>query len=326
MTKLNIFTDDVIDSLRKDKSQITSELLESLRAQGNDGKQLALEILDIETDNEQYYLDAYGNRISFNGNRRLKKAFTKLPMSKIHEIELKRCAEDIHYFKDNYVKIKTQSGVNFPDLRSYQDEFLNILLPDKHENIAGKMGRQSGKTVSTSIYLSWVYSFRMDLNIGIVANKGAMAREFLANAKNILIELPVWMQQGVASWNKGSIENESNMRMLTDVPNSDSFRGFSISILVIDEAAAIKSTIWDEFMDSIMPSQSGLAWKKNIIISTMRGMNHWFDLTSKAEKRNVINNISKTESIRLVTGEEVTIEEYYERTNSKKSNQDLIPE
>ena len=27
--------------------------------------------------NEEYYLDAFGNRISFNGNRRLKKAFTK---------------------------------------------------------------------------------------------------------------------------------------------------------------------------------------------------------------------------------------------------------
>jgi len=138
------------------------------------------------------------------------------------------------------------------------------------------MGRQSGKSISTSIYLAHKYNFDKELNIGIVANKGPMAREFLANTKNIIIELPVWMQQGTVVWNKGSIENESKMRILTDVPSSDSFRGFTIAILVCDEAAFIRPNIWEEFSDSIFPSQSGLAWKKNIILSTANGMNHFY--------------------------------------------------
>jgi len=174
--------------------------------------------------------------MSFFGNRRLKKAFTKITLSKIHEIEIKKCLDDIHYFKDNYVQIKTpRGGVNFPDLRPYQDDFINELIPDENEDNIGLMGRQSGKTISTVIYLAHKFIYGSGLNIGITANKGKQAREFLTNAKNILIELPIWMQQGMTVWNKGEIENESKMRIMTDVPSSDAFRGFTISIVVVDE-------------------------------------------------------------------------------------------
>lgn len=282
MSLQQIIDQKTIDYLKANKHDITLELLDALREHGNPGKQIALDILDLEKDNEQYYLDAFGNRMSFNGNRRLKKAFSKLGMSKIHELEMEKCANDIHYFKDNYVRIKTKSGVNFPDLRQYQDDFINSIKPDENEDNIGLMGRQSGKSISTAIYLSHKFNFSKDINIGIVGNKGAQAREFLANTKNILIELPIWMQQGVNVWNKGSIENESKMRILTDVPNSDAFRGYTIAILVVDECAFIKSTVWDEFADSIFPSQSGLAWKKNIILSTANGMNHFYQMVKGA--------------------------------------------
>lgn len=281
-TLKTIFTDDVIAHLKSNKNLITMDLLDELRSFGNEGKHIALEILDIDKDEEQYYLDAFGNRIAFLGNRRLKKAFTKLPLSKIHKEEIARCAEDIHYFKDNYIKIRTKAGVNFPDLREYQNDFIDSILPDENEDNIGLMGRQSGKSISTGIYLAHKYNFGKELNIGIVANKGPMAREFLANVKNMLIELPIWMQQGSTVWNKGSIENESKMRILTDVPSQDSFRGFTIAILVVDECAFIRPNIWDEFSDSIFPSQSGLAWKKNIILSTANGMNHFYQMVKGA--------------------------------------------
>lgn len=139
---VDIFTPEVIEQYRTNKDAITSELLEELRSFGNEGKRIALEILDTDKDEEQYYLDAFNNRISFNGNRRLKKAFTKMALSNIHKEEISKCANDIHYFKDNYVKIKTKSGVNFPDLREYQNEFIDAILPDEDEDIIGLMGRQ----------------------------------------------------------------------------------------------------------------------------------------------------------------------------------------
>lgn len=54
--------------------------------------------------------------------------------------------------------------------------------------------------------------------------------------------------------------------------------------LVVDEAAFVKSTVWDEFSDSIFPSQSGLSWKKNIILSTANGMNHYYQMVQGAKK------------------------------------------
>lgn len=282
MSVQQIIDKPTLDYLKANKHEITTELLDALRQHGNPGKQLAWDILDLEKDSEQYYLDAFGNRMSFNGNRRLKKAFAKLNISAIHESEIAKCAADIHYFKDNYVKIKTKQGVNFPDLRPYQDEFINGLIPDENEDNLGLMGRQSGKSVSTAIYLAHSFLFKKEINIGIVGNKGAQAKEFLANTKNILIELPIWMQVGVNVWNKGSIEGENAMRILTDVPSSDAFRGFTIAILVVDECAFIRSSVWDEFADSIFPSQSGLSWKKNIILSTANGMNHYYQMVKAA--------------------------------------------
>lgn len=138
----SIFTKEIQQHYKNNKHEITSELLETLRSYGNEGKHIALEILDFEKDSEQYYLDAFGNRVSFNGNRRLKKSFTKLDLAPIHIEELKRCQEDIHYFKDNYVKIKTKSGINFPDMRSYQNDFITLMQDDDKESVVSLQPRQ----------------------------------------------------------------------------------------------------------------------------------------------------------------------------------------
>ena len=231
----DIFKPEVIEFLKNNKEHITGELLEEMRSFGNDGKHLALEILDFPKDNESYYLDAFEHRISYNGNRRLKKPFTKLELAPIHIEELTRCSNDIHYYKDNYVKIKTPKGVDFPDLRIYQDNFIDILKDDLLEDVVSLQPRQSGKSVTVGIYLSHFYTFNKDMNVGIAANKAGMAREFLDKTKNILIELPVWMQIGCKVWNKSFIENENGVRILTDATSADSFRGHTCHIVVVDE-------------------------------------------------------------------------------------------
>jgi len=279
-SNLDVFTPEVIEHLKNNKEEITQELLDKLRTHGNEGKQLALDILDTVKDEAEYYLDSFGDRMFFNGNRRLKTEFRKLDLCDIHIQEMKRCSEDSNYFKDNYVKIRTKSGVNFPDLREYQNRVLSTII--EKESIVSLAPRQSGKSVTTGIYLAWKYNFGYGLNIGIVANKGSSAREFLENVKNILIDLPMWMQQGTKTWNKGLIENETKMRILTDVPSADSFRGFVCHILVVDEAAWINTKNWDAFTDAIFPSQSSLSWKKNILLSTANGQNHFCDIVEGA--------------------------------------------
>lgn len=141
------------------------------------------------------------------------------------------------YAKDSLgLYIKTVKGISrvvaVIDLEVEENMYdISIDSQDELYYSNGVLSHNSGKSISTGIYLCHQYNFNKELNIGIVANKGAMAREFLANVKNMFIELPIWMQQGTLVWNQGSIQNESKMRILTDVPSSDSFRGYSIHCL-----------------------------------------------------------------------------------------------
>lgn len=225
------------------KNEITDELLETIRAQGKLGKAQALEILDLPKDSDNYYLDAYNTRISYNGSRGLKKAYTKLNLSPIHISELEKCANDPLYFLRNYVRMTTPKGFDFVDSRPYQDEFIQLLSDDSVENVISMQPRQSSKSTTTSVKLAHLYCFKKDLTIGIVAYSGNSAREFLDKTKKILIGLPIWMQPGTVTWNKGSIECENNIRILTDVPSQDSFRGYSCNIIVVDECLEYSTTI-----------------------------------------------------------------------------------
>ena len=273
-----------IKYFQENKSEITEELLGLLRNQGKEGKRQALEILEIPKDNDNYYLDAYGSRISYNGIRSLKKAFTKMQLSKIHLIEIEKCSKDILYFLNNYIRMTTPKGFNFIDARGYQNEFLKILENRSYENIISMQPRQSSKSTTTGVYFSHLFCFSQDLTIGIVAYDGESAREFLDKAKKMIISLPIWLQPGMVVWNKGSIECENNVRILTDSPSSDSFRGFSVNVIVVDECAYLDPKRWNEFCDGVLPAQSGLSFKKNILLSTPKGKNHFYDIWKLANE------------------------------------------
>jgi len=279
----DIFPPELVEYYKQNKNLITEELLDTLRTYGNDGKALALEILDTPMDNEKYHLDAFGNRIFFNGNRQLKRPFTKMPIAKIHEIEIKKCADDIYYFMDNYIRITTPKGLNFPELREYQREFISVINKQENEKIISLQPRQSGKSVTVGIWILHVFLFQKDLIIGIASNKLAMSKEFVDKVKKMFLTVPMWLQCGILNWNVSTIEGENRIKILSDTSNSSSFRGFSVNYLIVDEASWIigtdsSGTSFKAFADSIFPAQEALANKKTILISTANGKNHFYDI------------------------------------------------
>jgi hypothetical protein len=56
--------------------------------------------------------------------------------------------------------------------------------------------------------------FNDSVNIGILANKAATARELLGRLQTAYENLPKWMQQGIIAWNKGSLELENGSKIL----------------------------------------------------------------------------------------------------------------
>lgn len=288
-----ILSVEQIKVLKENKELITPEILDELR-KTKEGKSVALEILDIERDNEDYYLDAFGGRISFNGNRQIKPFHTKINLSDIHIQEIKRCSEDIDYFKNNYVQFRTKSGIGFPDHREYQEKFIHS-LNNVNEQYLVVFPRQAGKSATTAVWLTWLFLFKEQINIGICANRGSTATDFLANVKNIYTCLPIWLQQGIKVWNVKRIEGENGTRILTDATSGDSFRGSTMNVVVVDEAAYVAATKWESFVDSVLPSQSSLAWKKTIFISTPNGLNHFYSMVKDSKKRKVIENLQESE-------------------------------
>ena len=178
-----ILSAEQIKVLKENKNLITSEILSELR-KTKEGKSVALEILDIEKDSEDYYLDAFGGRIAFNGNIQIKPFHTKINLSDIHIQEIKKCSEDIDYFKNNYVQFRTKSGIGFPDHREYQEKFIHS-LNDENDQYLVVFPRQAGKSATTAVWLCWLFLFKEQINIGICANRGSTATAFLANVKKI---------------------------------------------------------------------------------------------------------------------------------------------
>lgn len=241
-----------------------------------------LKLLAIDKDDENYSLDAFGNRISFNGNKLIKKSGTKLILSHIHENEIKKCSQNFNYFRKFYVKIVTNHGVDRPDVREYQERLERDLL--EHSEIAVSFPRQSGKSVTVGTYLLWEGIFREDIVIGIAAQKARPAREVLSKIRQSFTLLPIWIMPGVTTFNKTRIDLENGCKFLTDSTNIDSFRGDSCNIIFADECAYIRPQVWKDFTDAILPTQAALSFTKTIFASTANGFNHWYHIVQKAKK------------------------------------------
>ncbi|MCD6435074.1 MAG: terminase family protein [Clostridiales bacterium] len=239
-------------------------------------------LLDLEKNQNGFYKDSYGNRMSYNGIRSLKSNGTTIDMTEIHKNEMTKCANDLAYFRKYYAKIITKDGLARPEMRNYQLNLENALIP--MNDVILMWNRQSGKTISISIYLLWRAIFHpTPINIGITANKGPTAAEVLDKIKKIFMELPIWMQQGIEVWNKTSIEFENRTRIMTDGPHESSFRGYTLNISYTDESAYIPLSLYEEFTDAVMPTMASLSFKQIITSSTPKGVNHFSELVKHAK-------------------------------------------
>ena len=223
------------------------------------------------------------NNNVYLGNPNLKKANTQIEFTQENIIEFLKCKEDPVYFAKKYIKIVSLDEGLVPfNLYPFQEKLVNTFHNNRF-NIC-KMPRQTGKSTTVVSYLLHYAVFNDNVNIGILANKAKIAIDLLGRLQTAYENLPKWMQQGIIAWNKGSLELENGSKILAASTSASAVRGMSFNILFLDEFAFVPNHVADDFFASVYPTISSGTQTKVIIVSTPRGMNHFYRMWHDSER------------------------------------------
>ncbi len=218
------------------------------------------------------------------GNPNLKKANVAQEWTKEEVEEYARCMKDPIYFIQNFIKIVSLDEGLVPfELYDFQKEMVGTF----HNNrfTICKLPRQSGKSTTIIAYLLHYVLFNPTVNVAILANKAATARDLLGRLQLAYEHLPKWLQQGVMSWNKGSLELENGSKILASSTSASAVRGGSYNIIFLDEFAYVPANVAEQFFSSVYPTISSGKTTKVMIVSTPHGMNMFYKLWVDAEEQ-----------------------------------------
>ena len=218
------------------------------------------------------------------GNTNLKAAGVNVNFSPEQIEEYVKCSQDPLYFIKNYVKIVSLDKGLVPfEPYDFQEDMIRTI----HENrfVIGKLPRQTGKSTTIISYLLHYVLFNQSMSVAILANKLTTARELLGRLKLAYEYLPMWLQQGVVEWNKGSIVLENGSKILASATSSSAVRGGSFNYIFLDEFAYVPQNVAEEFFSSVYPTITSGKSTKVTIISTPKGLNMFYRFWVNANKK-----------------------------------------
>lgn len=220
---------------------------------------------------------------SYLGNSRLKQIGFQIDYTPEQVQELLKCQSDAIYFIENYCKIVSLDRGLVPfKLYDCQKEKVRVILENR--KVILMEGRQQGKTITSAACILWYTLFNETKTVAILANKAAAAREVLNRYQGMYENLPIWMQQGVREWNKGSLELENGSKVFCAATATSGIRGKSVNWLYIDEAAIIPNNVAEEFFTSTYPTIMAGETTKVLMSSTPLGYNHFWKFWNDAKE------------------------------------------
>ena len=221
---------------------------------------------------------------SYLGNPNLKGVGVSVDWTPEAVEDYKKCMESPLYFIKKYVQIvNVDRGLVPFDMCDFQEDMINNYHDERF--VICKMPRQTGKSTTIISYLLHYVLFNAEVNVAILANKGAVARELLSRLQLAYEHLPKFLQQGVTVWNKGNIELENGSKILASATSGSAVRGSSFNIIFLDEFAHVPNTIAESFFTSVYPTISSGETTKVFIVSTPLGMNLFYKMWIDAEEK-----------------------------------------
>jgi hypothetical protein len=221
------------------------------------------------------------NDSGYLGNPLLKKSGTPIEWTPDMLKEYMKCAEDPIYFAERYIKIVHVDHGFIPiKLYDYQKDIINAITNNRR--VVANTSRQAGKTTTAMAIILHYILFNEYKTVALLANKAASALEILSRIQLAFEALPGWLQQGVVTWNKGSMELENGCKVIAAASSSSSIRGKSIAFLYIDETAFLNN--WEEFFASVYPTISSGKETKILLTSTPNSLNHFWKICKEAQE------------------------------------------
>lgn len=183
--------------------------------------------------------------------------------------EIKRCAADIVYFVNTYCYVMTDDGYQRIELRDYQKDVLRK-FQDNRFNIF-LSARQTGKSITVSLFLTWYLLFNFDKNVMLSTNKGDTTKEVLNKIRGIMELLPFFLKPGIVKKDVFSMAFDNGCTIMGTTTTPRSGIGFTIHLLFLDEFAHVPEHIKEPFYTNIYPTVSASKTSKIIITSTPNG-------------------------------------------------------
>ena len=197
---------------------------------------------------------------------------------------LARCKADVHYFASIYCDIKTPKGTMTLDkagglrdfqtqiIDSYRDNNLNILMAS----------RQTGKTVTSAIFMLWYLLFQVDKTALCVADNFTTTKELIEKFKIAMEGLPFFMKPGISNINASNVRFDSKSRLVGRTTTKKSGIGLTVNLLYVDEFAHINDANLDDFYRAIFPTVTADPNGKIILTSTPNGKNKFWEIWKDA--------------------------------------------
>lgn len=249
-----------------------------------------IDVIDIEDDEWEIETDTGFSPIS-HINKTVK--YQKYILKTTNEVL--ECADTHIVFDENlqevFVKdlvpgdsVTTKNGieqvVSVQVTEDYEEMYDLTVADDNHRYYTGNI--LSHNTTTTAAYFCWLIIFKGGTDIGILANKALLAKEILDRIKLAYETLPKFLQQGVKTWNKSSIEVENGSRIIASSTSSSAVRGYTFNYVYLDEFAFVPPNIADDFFQSVYPTISSGKNSKIFISSTPNGYNHFYKIWNDA--------------------------------------------
>jgi len=265
----------------------------------DDSNVMTTEMVDKIIQKEKYALKIKRNEILWH-NRLfgVRRGGIPFAMTKHERTEYVKCKLSVFYFAQNYCHIKGEDGkISQLKLRDYQENIIKLFDDNRYSILMAS--RQTGKTVTASIYILWYSIFHDNKGIMIVANKSKTTKEIINKIKSIYKLLPFFLKTGVINWNETSISYENGSRIQTEARTSEPAIGFTIDLLYLDEFAKVPDSIIRTYYGEVVPIVSSIDNSKIIITSTPDGFNLFWEILTGAEKPDDDDEYNGFKSLRV---------------------------